>query len=189
MGYQLLIKLSETVYYATQTLGGCESLPAEVVVKPVLIDSEIYLQDDKVYTAEQDGTQYQWYRNNVPVPNSNNYFVDAVNPSDTYSVLIQKEGCSELSEATVITAIEEKESDGLKVYPNPASENFTIEVPALSNEILKIYDVAGQIVYQKTLSEKTIHTLKIHSATWSSGVYFITLTNERDTRVRKIVIR
>ncbi|HET6544666.1 MAG TPA: T9SS type A sorting domain-containing protein [Chryseolinea sp.] len=187
-GNQLSIMLSEQNFYATQNIGQCESLPAIVAVKPLVIDSEINFEDDKIYTAEQDGSSYQWYRNNSPVPNSNNYILEGAVQGDTYKVYIEKGGCSETSAPTIITGIEDKEISGLRIFPNPAHDNFTIDMVSI-NGFVKIYDAAGRVVFEKTVQDNSQGSLLVPSSAWSDGVYFITINTGQNIISRKVVIK
>jgi hypothetical protein len=188
-GNQLSVVLSEQNFYVTQNIGQCESLPALVAVKPLVIDSEITFEDDKIYTAEQDGSLYQWYRNNSPMPNSNSYILEGVNQGDTYTVYIEKGGCSETSAPAIITGIEDKEINGLRIFPNPAHDNFTIDLARNINGLVKVYDAAGRVVFEEAIHGNSQNSLLVPSSAWSNGVYFITISTGRNIISRKVVIK
>ena len=188
-GNQLSIILSEQNYYVTQNIGQCESLPTVVAVKPLVIDSEIHFEDDKIYTEEQDGSLYQWYKNNSPIANSNNYILEGINQGDTYKVYIEKGGCSETSAPTIITGIEDAEADGIKIFPNPAHENFTIDFVRNISGFLRIYDASGRVVFEKAVGNNSNTSLLVPSAAWSNGMYFVTITTGQNTISRKVVIK
>jgi hypothetical protein len=155
----------------------------------VVIDSRTYFSDRKAYTVEQDGDYYQWYQNHMPVPNSNTYFIDAVNQDDEYQVYIVKGLCYEFSDPALITAVDENLGDGLKIFPNPARDNFTIEVGGMKSGMLRIHDVTGRVVYEKKLYTNTSNSLDIPSVTWGSGVYIIILSDGYNTLSRKILVK
>ena len=71
------------------------------------------------------------------MPNSNNYILEGVVQGDTYKVYIEKGGCSETSAPTIITGIEDKEINGLRIFPNPAHDNFTIDLARNINGFCK----------------------------------------------------
>ncbi|NQY11764.1 MAG: T9SS type A sorting domain-containing protein [Flavobacteriales bacterium] len=51
------------------------------------------------------------------------------------------------------TSVEEIAVVGLKVYPNPVTDNFTIELAQLEEAInVSIYDITGKLVFQKEYS-------------------------------------
>ena len=188
-GNQLEVVQSEQTYYATQTIGDCESEPMEVEVKPLVIDSDIHFEDGKIYTDEEDGDFYQWFKNNSALANSDSYSLNGVDEGDTYKVYIEKGACSETSTPTVITAIEEIETNGVRIFPNPASHSFTINLVKSIAGVLKIYDVAGKIVFEKMITYNGDKNLLIQSSAWRSGIYFVTISTGQKTLSTKIMIK
>lgn len=76
----------------------------------------------------------------------------------------------------------------VKLYPNPASSNVTIEIPSLNNEnySVAILDAMGRLVFEEKAiaeSKKTIETANL-----SNGVYFVRIYNGADSRVEKLII-
>jgi hypothetical protein len=73
----------------------------------------------------------------------------------------------------------------LKVFPNPAHDNFNISAMDNQSGRLVIYNYTGQIVYDTPFyKEKTIATTG-----FETGLYFIELTNSLTTHKRRITIR
>jgi hypothetical protein len=74
----------------------------------------------------------------------------------------------------------------VKTYPNPTKNLIHLSMPETSsfeNEIL-VYDVMGNTIYsQSTTGEE----LDIACANWSSGIYFIKVSNEKDYSVVRLV--
>ena len=66
-----------------------------------------------------------------------------------------------------VTSVEEHYSS-VKLYPNPASDRFTVEGKVTEVEVL---DALGQMVYQG--ADNTIEV-----ATWPQGVYFVRIVDE-----------
>jgi hypothetical protein len=95
--------------------------------------------------------------------------------------------CYEFSEPFLITATEIDIHAELKIFPNPVTDDFSIEVPAMNSGNLQILDVNGKIIYGKTLDNSTSQTITIPSAGWSNGIYFITKTNGQRKFFGKIV--
>jgi len=67
------------------------------------------------------------------------------------------------------------EKGSMKVYPNPATNNFTIE---LDNHVEKsievtVYDLQGKLIYMNSISQR----LEVNASEWSSGFYFIRVGN------------
>ena len=87
---------------------------------------------------------------------------------------------------TDILSINEPENSISKilVYPNPAQNNFTIELP-LQNVTLEIYDVTGRkILSQQNISDRT----QIDCSRFIDGVYFIQTFNEKSRFYQKLTI-
>jgi hypothetical protein len=60
-----------------------------------------------------------------------------------------------------------------KVFPNPAADFVTIEIPENlpQNAELKLYNALGQLVFQKSLN-KGEKAIKLDLRVYKSGVYF-----------------
>ena len=71
-----------------------------------------------------------------------------------------------------------------KIYPNPASQTVTIEVPGLKQ--LEIMDISGRTIFAETNIDINKHQLDI--STIASGVYFIRLKSDKYITIRKLVI-
>ncbi|HEX6226622.1 MAG TPA: FG-GAP-like repeat-containing protein, partial [Chryseolinea sp.] len=183
-GNQLSIVLSEQILYATQTISQCESLPATIMVKPVVITSDVHFGDGEIYTDEQDADFYQWYKNNSPLADANDYLLDDIEDGATYKVYIEKGACSETSTPTVITGIEDRVDSHLKIFPNPASGSFTIEMDKPGG-VITIYDVAGRIVFEAF--GNTSRQI-ISSSSWSRGLYYVTIHFGQTIVCKKVVI-
>ena len=110
-----------------------------------------------------------------PTPHINSYFVvDDV----------------ELISAT--TGINENTETDLYVFPNPAKKNIFIKSNWNKNKSARIvlYDCDGRIVLQKGTSIQSngiiSETLDVESI--NTGVYFLSITSERNNYFRKVII-
>lgn len=57
-----------------------------------------------------------------------------------------------------------------KVFPNPTTNNFTIELPeSYFSESVQLFDITGREIYQSI--EKS-NQIDVSSATWAKGIYF-----------------
>ena len=78
-----------------------------------------------------------------------------------------------------------------KLYPNPNSGNFMLEMeaPAAPWLDLKIYDALGQLVYEEAMEFRSGQLQKpVNLANATAGVYWITLQTEAFTITRKVMI-
>ena len=79
------------------------------------------------------------------------------------------------------------ETGTLTLYPNPASSNVTLTVSGFDGEVtVEIVDMNGRAVatYQTVNSE-----LGLDVSSLSQGAYFVRVTGERQTAVRKLIVR
>ena len=103
----------------------------------------------------------------------------------------------------VLTAINEKElSNQIKVYPNPSTDNITIEttqaaVGSMQEAVcsVEIYNLLGEKVYQSLVTSHsslgilpmTNAPMTINVADFQSGVYVVEVKTEKGGAVRKFV--
>lgn len=75
----------------------------------------------------------------------------------------------------------------ISLYPNPTSDMLNIVVPdnyELSGNIT-IYNTVGQQVYASTMANTTLHSIDVSG--FNSGVYFIKITKENQTKTLQFV--
>jgi para-nitrobenzyl esterase len=80
-------------------------------------------------------------------------------------------GVSEVSDANV------------GVYPNPAAESFTVNIPGESFRV-HVTDISGKLVYAGTGTD----LLQVDVSNWQSGVYLLQLTTGTTVYTRKLVM-
>lgn len=79
----------------------------------------------------------------------------------------------------------------LVIYPNPTSEiiNLKFNNQAISNSVLSLYNVSGQLVLQKDIifiNRNTINSINLNSL--PQGTYFLRITsNQNDSEVFKVM--
>jgi hypothetical protein len=85
------------------------------------------------------------------------------------------------------TSIHQISENDIRVYPNPFSENITVELPshAGKNVSIEIYDNSGRLVYNNQFSmEKTIPVNDLNRL--HKGVYILKITMGSDILTVKI---
>jgi hypothetical protein len=78
-------------------------------------------------------------------------------------------------------------SSGIKIYPNPAKDRITIEIKSqytAQNSMISIYDIQGQLVFEKSVSSKSMH---IDISAFASGVYLVKLSNSKGIEMSKFI--
>jgi uncharacterized membrane protein len=78
--------------------------------------------------------------------------------------------------------------ENVKLYPNPVTSSFTIEIPSLNNEVynVTIVDAMGRVVLEEkniNVSSKVIETVGLNN-----GFYFVRINSGSEVRVEKIII-
>jgi len=128
---------------------------------------------------------YQWNLNGNPINGATGQlYVPLV--SGAYSVTITNaNGCSATSDTidVVITGIELTEyNKTINVYPNPATDNITIESP--QQAVIEISNIQGQLI--KTLAANSNKT-SVDVSAFPSGMYFVKVKTEKGVAVKKFV--
>lgn len=137
------------------------------------------------------GTSYQWYFNGNIIPGATNQ-THVANAGGEYFVEVTNAlGCTGTSAVYIVSLanVEDILADRLSIYPNPASNQLTVEVPESiqSSFNLVIYDHMGRIVYNEEMSNKAHIQINLHE--FESGVYYLILHNTElhfDTRYVRI---
>ncbi|MEL6720122.1 MAG: T9SS type A sorting domain-containing protein, partial [Bacteroidota bacterium] len=138
----------------------------------------------------------QWFYEGNPIEGATNatycssrsggYSLVATNPntncSKAFALFVEQD--ENIENCVVNTNYTSKESSIL-VYPNPHQSYFTLELKTRKTTNLKIVNLLGQIVHQKSLSGQYAHT--ISSADWTPGVYYISVEWEGKTETIKVI--
>ncbi len=151
-------------------------------------------------TKLKDFTNYNWNSSNWGAQNKFAFLLDAqqnlvqvhfyINQGGTLNFVRRYRYHYESYNSTLgidnIAAI-----SGINVYPNPASNALTFEVqkPSTQAQALKIYDLAGKMLFEKSISPNTptIH-LQVSDFTNDNGVYIYTITSNQNTSTGKFII-
>jgi hypothetical protein len=71
-----------------------------------------------------------------------------------------------------------------QIYPNPAQNNFTIELSNNDKQIISVYDVNGKQVLLQTING----TANIDASNFNAGVYNISIINSQGVTNKRLVI-
>jgi type IX secretion system substrate protein len=81
---------------------------------------------------------------------------------------------------------------GVKVWPNPASGQVSIEVTLPEYEsgtaAIEVVDMLGRVLHRATLGDNQQEIL-IHTSNWPAGIYLVKLHDKEGTQVRTLVIQ
>jgi PKD repeat protein len=160
----------------------------------------IYAQGPTVWylaCSNTKASKYKWYCNDKLIEGADKYYYVANRKMGDYQVSIANElGCYTRSDIVTIptgaTGINDIDPfEGLKIYPNPTTGMFTIEMDNdLFGELLiTIITEQGKEI-RSIKSEKTTEHFftQIDLSGQSKGLYFLNLTIENYFATRKVVV-
>ncbi|MEM7039155.1 MAG: T9SS type A sorting domain-containing protein, partial [Bacteroidota bacterium] len=134
---------------------------------------------------------YQWTIGGSNIPGAtSNCFIASNNGCYTV-IATAANGCSGESNEICITAldIEDALGGGISIFPNPNNGTFHVmpNEPILEAVDVEVRDVAGRLVYFKSLAELKQKFL-VSMQDLPKGVYLIRLTSENARSVKKLII-
>ena len=91
-----------------------------------------------------------------------------------------------INKVTSPSGLTENNENGLKVYPNPSTGAFTIELPSeMQQAKIEIINSVGSLVYQSEMSDTKI----IHTQSLAKGIYFVKVkSTDSKVMVKKVVV-
>lgn len=183
--------VNNTTYYASQTIGDCESQDrlAVTVILNSNPSSTVTLIGGTL-TSNQTGANYQWLNCNnnfIPISGANQVsFTPTL--TDNYAVEVTQNGCSVISgcyfvEVSSVGMNDSPDSNEvLNLYPNPNNGSFTFETSKLGKYIL--LDGVGKQIFEFDV-ESTKND--VHIPNISKGVYYIMYFEEKCNPIKLIV--
>ncbi|MCX6295103.1 MAG: T9SS type A sorting domain-containing protein, partial [Bacteroidetes bacterium] len=144
--------------------------------------------------TSSSATGNQWYLNGVIIvgATSQNYTFTV---NGTYTVVVTTGPCSSAASApTVIINVGIQDADNaflLGIFPNPNDGHFTISfnVPVKSTYKLELTNELGQLIYKDELKDYSgTYSKQLSVVEYGKGVYTITLTNDKNEVVKKIIV-
>jgi len=176
--------LVTTQYVVTATSGASSAVDSiTVVVNPAPTASVSQTGDTLFATG---GSSYQWYENSLPIANATSSFYVVQNDGNYNVVSLGPDGCSKSSTTIPVTNVGLNEvalNTGLKLYPNPVSEDLIIEKLLPGEWQLIIRDMEGRTIKQGTL---TADKTEIDLGSLAGGIYLAQITNGKASVTRKI---
>lgn len=76
----------------------------------------------------------------------------------------------------------------VQVFPNPATSQFTIHSGTIGIKKIEVHDFLGQSVFESD-NKQMKYEIKINSSRWKQGIYFITITDEKNNSVTKKIVK
>ncbi len=139
-------------------------------------------EDGALLTASL-GESYQWYLNGEEIEGATSQSHE-VTIDGSYSVeVINANGCSTLSESTLLVSVNELNSDSIALYPNPMTDRALLEMSSLSAKTIRLTDAQGRLI--RSWENVTDQRIEIQRRALASGKYLVTVNNGR---IKKVVV-
>jgi hypothetical protein len=141
-------------------------------------------------TANQSSATYQW----IDCANGNAIITGATGQSYTatnngqYAVIITRNGCTDTSDCITINSagIEDLNLINVQIYPNPVASTLTVDFgQAINLDVIELTDALGRIV--QTFKNFNGNQIQIDLAKESSGVYFLNLNIDQNSKTLKVI--
>jgi len=163
-----------------------------MVVNPTPATPTISVSGTTLTSSSATGNQ--WYLNGVLIAGETNQnYTFTVN--GTYTVVVTTGSCSSAESAPEVISnvgIEDVSNPYfLSIYPNPNDGNFNVSFNVLDKGTytLELTNALGQLIYKEELKNYSGAYRKPFSVVeYGKGVYTITLTNDKQDVVKKIIV-
>jgi hypothetical protein len=169
---------------------GCDSF---IVINLTIetIDTAVLVVQNQMLSAVMANATYQWIdceNGNLPIPGATEQSYSPV-ASGHYAVIIATNYCTDTSSCNAIDIVGTRDmepSDGLRLYPNPASDFIVLEwKPEFEVSQINLYDVQGRCVLKKQAEGENKVKLELNL---SAGVYMVALAGKEGVGYRKLVV-
>lgn len=188
-------------YYVEADLNGCKRASDSIIMdfREALPKPDIIAKGPIVWylSTGSDAEFYKWYFNDNLISGAGNKTYIAGQNLGIYRVSISNDGtCFRISDASTIPAgivgIEDIDPfEGVKIYPNPTTGMFTIEMDnnIFGELIIDIYTQNGSKALNIKFEKTTEHfSSQIDLSGQSKGMYLINLSIDKFKGVRKILV-
>lgn len=187
IGDSLIVNAGGTYIFTCTDTNGC-SVSDTAIINMIPAPQPIIVQNNNELTCTNvDSVNYQWFLNNNAI-GTNDSILTITQDGIYMIVTADSNGCIGVDTLQVLGLdMENITSDDVNImlYPNPVSQNLFIEnEKAFQNACIKILNIAGQTI----IEEKNIFNKKVvmNTSQFTSGVYFVEITNNGKKYVRKI---
>ncbi|NNE54843.1 MAG: T9SS type A sorting domain-containing protein [Flavobacteriales bacterium] len=161
------------------------------VVGTALVDVHPYpeamIVNEGIELSTTDGTMWQWYLNGEAILGATTQSIPVGDPG-VYTVEVFNEwGCSAWSDGELITWIQEIDDVSAAIYPNPMTNNATLELQGFdSRVILEVLDARGSKVQEFEINGQT--RIVINKGDMAAGMYVLNISDTRRRKSLKLLV-
>ena len=183
--------VTSTYSLSGSNIHGCTNNGIKKIYVEALPDkSLINTTDNFTLTAVASPATYQWIdcaHNDIPVTGAiNQTFIAPSNGN--YAVVITQNGCKDTSACVLIQNIgieANATTNRIAVYPNPNNGHFSIENTNAEKQLIRLYDVNGNLVLEQTILQGINQVNASHLA---EGVYTLSITGESGRSNHRVLL-
>lgn len=106
------------------------------------------------------------------------FFFENYNYPENFAMKVSCTNCE-------IVNVPELEKNNPTVYPNPATNNFTVDLGNDEKADIQLFNIVGQMVYSETITG----TAQVNVANLHSGVYMLKVNQNGKTFTTKVVVK
>jgi len=170
-------------------VSGCDSLVTlDLTMRTVDFNVSVI---DEIISSNATGASYRWLdcNNNYDVISGETAQIYSAVENGDYAVEVIQNGCTDTSECITISAvvvIENTSINNVSVFPNPNKGMVNFEIGSLKEVTIKVFDLSGQLIYQKENICASIHQFNLNKA---PGFYFIEVSSGAVKQEFKLIMK
>lgn len=174
-------------YTFTNKLGCSNTATNTIFVNPSPQKPTISDDEDGFFSSADYGNQ--WFKDGLPIPGATG---KKYKPTESGAYTVQvtdNNGCkSEMSEM-VLVGVNDTPKTFLDIYPNPSDGNFILKIPDNTSGVkIYIYNILGNLVFEKEFIENKYNDLKLELNNLNSGIYVINIYFSNKRFFKKLII-
>jgi hypothetical protein len=178
---------TQSAYFTLPSSAGCDSIICLSLTIPV-IDTTVSVSPHGVFNSNQHSASYQWLDCNNGYAALPGDTMQTFNPivNGDYAVVINLYGCVDTSACVHIgnVGIEEIEGSRIRLYPNPNSGKFILDMGnAIATEVRILNSLGQEII---ALQDITTPSFDLDL---KPGIYFLQIRTGHNARTMKFVVR
>jgi len=85
----------------------------------------------------------------------------------------------------VYVGVDEMEKENISVYPNPATNKFTVNLAGSEKANIEMFNLVGQKVYNSTATEKA----EVNVSGFRPGIYMLKVSQNGKVYTSKVVVK
>lgn len=180
---------TNSAYYTLPSAAGCDSVIVLNLTVPE-IDNSVNVSTTGIFSSNQNNASYQWLDcdNNLSILAGDTNQIFTPTQNGNYAVALNVSGCVDTSNCVSIQNVGMEslklESSTIKVYPNPNTGSFMLDLGNMHAEQVSIINSMGQVVYTAQDVKSQLFNLDL-----IPGVYLVKVHNEKEIQRMKFVVK